>query len=344
MSSPLATIAFVPREVFSTTKRSLERLLAATSGPYELVVVDGGSPPDVEGYLSRRAEQCGFTLLRSEHILSPNQARNFALDHVHTKYVVFMDNDVLPAENWLQPLVECAEETGAWVVGPKYFEHEPECARLHMYGGECGIQLDDLGRRTYVERHHLAHRVESSIDEILDRRATELVEFHTILVKMEAFEVLGKLDEGFLSVAEHGDLCLSVRAAGHTIYLEPNSHVTYVPPRSLTSADRVFFAQRWSETWLRLTLDRMNSKYQLHPAAEHGRESSRFVSDHRRYALGWMWKLRKRIGVKATKRLEKWIVGPVENWLNRLRFPAVANHNLSSPHIRIVHTGAPAGV
>ena len=41
---PRVTIAFVPRETFSQTQRALETMYARTTGPFELVCIDGGSP------------------------------------------------------------------------------------------------------------------------------------------------------------------------------------------------------------------------------------------------------------------------------------------------------------
>lgn len=340
MPSPLATVAFVPREVFSTTQRSLERLLSVTAKPYELVVIDGGSPPDIAKYLAAQSRQHGFTLLRTEQILTPNQARNLAAAQVRTKYVVFVDNDVLPAAGWLEALVTCAEDTGAWVVGPKYFEHEPEGVKLHMYGGECRIDLDQRGRRTYVERHHLAHKLEAEVPETLERRETELIEFHTALVAMEAFRTLGPLDEKFLSNAEHGDLCLAVRAAGHTVYLEPKSEITYIPPRELTEADRAFFNLRWSQVWQQATLQRMNEKYGLDPRAVHNRNSRSWISGHRRYALDWLWKLKKQVGAGPARKLEKWLIGPIENRVNQWRYPRAKYGAPTAPTVRVVNRAA----
>ena len=154
MTQPLVTIACVPREVFSTTERSLESVLANTSCPHRMVYVDGGSPPEQQRYLERKAREHGFTLVRTDHYLTPNQARNLALEHVDTRYVAFVDNDVLVTEGWLRALVDCAVETKAWSVAPLTFEHLPELERVHLAGGHCQLRTDDDGRRYYYERHH----------------------------------------------------------------------------------------------------------------------------------------------------------------------------------------------
>jgi len=74
----------------------------------------------VKHYLEVQAKQKGFHLIRTEHFLSPNQARN-SVAQVDTKYVVFVDNDLLVQRaGW--KISQCADETGAWVVGPLYFE------------------------------------------------------------------------------------------------------------------------------------------------------------------------------------------------------------------------------
>src|SRR5690606_3710530 len=138
--APRVTVAVVPRERFSVALRSLESLYANTSEPFELVYVDGNSPRDVRDGLRQQARERGFTLVRTERYLSPTQARNIALQRVQTPYVLFVDNDVFFADGWLTRLLDCAEDTGAWVVGPLPFEGELADARIHNAGGFCRFE------------------------------------------------------------------------------------------------------------------------------------------------------------------------------------------------------------
>ncbi len=325
MARPRATVAFVPREVFSTTRRSLETLYERTREPFELVCIDGGSPSEVQQYLEREARARQFTLVRTDGYVTPNQARNLAVRHVRTPHVVFVDNDVLVTEGWLDALVDCAEETGAWVVGPLYFEFLPEGRRLHMFGGECRILVNPAGQCVYYERHHHAHALRADVTEPLVRQETELIEFHTVLVAMQAFRELGPLDEGLLCNAEHGDLCLRVRNAGHTVYLEPTSQITYAPPKRLEDADRDWFLLRWSEAWAAATHRRIDEKWGLTPGNGETRRARSWVADHRRYRLLWLNTLRKWIGPKWAKSFEKRLVAPLEGALNRRKYP-LANY------------------
>lgn len=117
MSEAIVTIVVVPRERFSCTQASLESIYEHTKIPFKLIYVDGNSPTKVRKYLQKQAQEKNFQLIRTDYYLSPNHARNIGLSHVDTKYLVFLDNDVIVSPGWLQALVNCAETTGATVVG-----------------------------------------------------------------------------------------------------------------------------------------------------------------------------------------------------------------------------------
>lgn len=136
MDAPRVTIVIVPRDHFSDTRESLESIFAHTDMPFKLIHVDGGSPRQVKQYIQSKARLKNFNVIRIEHYLSPNHARNIGLREL----VVFMDNDAVVAPGWLQPLVECADETGAVVVSPLNCEGKPLHQTIHFAGGEATIQ------------------------------------------------------------------------------------------------------------------------------------------------------------------------------------------------------------
>ncbi|MDQ3753161.1 MAG: glycosyltransferase family 2 protein, partial [Acidobacteriota bacterium] len=155
MTRPQVTLIVVPRERFSYAARSLENIYENTEFPFNLIYVDGGSPPQVSRYLEETSRRRGFKLIRTEHYLSPNKARNLGLRHVETEYVVFIDNDVVVKPGWLAALVRCAEETGAWIVGPLYFIGELKRQVIHMAGGTISIR-EEQGKRFLYEDHRFA--------------------------------------------------------------------------------------------------------------------------------------------------------------------------------------------
>jgi hypothetical protein len=210
------------------------------------------------------------------------------IDHVATKYVAFVDNDTLVTEGWLQPLVQCAEETGAWAVGPTICERMPEATWLHGYDGELEIRQTPDGRRYYHDFHYNAHVKLDSVRHQLKRMETPIVEFHAQLVAMEAYKALGKYNENIVNMYDYGDFLLRVQAHGKKIMLEPSSLVTYVPPRGVPSEDREFFELRWCEAWTELTYKSMAEQHGLTLDHPEWKLPHNFVRSQRMFGKNWL--------------------------------------------------------
>lgn len=281
MTDPQVTVVVSPRERFSFARESLESIYEHKEFPFKLVYVDGNSPPQVCCYLEAQAREKEFQLIRTDYYLSPNQARNLGLAQANTPYVVFMDNDVVVTSGWLSSLVQCAEETGATVVSPLICQGTPVHEEIHCAGGEAHIWLDTKGenvRRRVREKIYSQGRRVADLRDQLQRKQTELAEFHCMIVRRSLFEQVGPLDEAIMNTREHVDFCMTVSQAGGTVYLEPSSVVTYVPGPPLEWADIPFFMLRWSDAWELASLHRFRDKWNL-------TEDEFFISRYKR--LGW---------------------------------------------------------
>ena len=320
MEQQFVTIVVVPRERFSFTARSLESVIEHTAPSVKLVYVDGGSPPSVRRYLDAQASARGFGLIRRNYYLSPNQARNLGLREATTRYVVFIDNDVLVSPGWLDALVACAEETGAWLVSPTICIGEPAGITVHMAGGKARIQQED-GRRILLEEHHYGDAILADVRPTMRREPTELIEFHVTLVRREVFDRLGPLDEGLISTREHVDFSLAVKEAGGTIYFEPDSIVTYVPPPPFAWSDLPFYLTRWSEVWNRTSLQHFRNKWKLGDDDPQLTDQNAWLREHRHIALSpFQRSLAAACGPRLAERLQQSCLAPIEVMVNRLLF------------------------
>jgi GT2 family glycosyltransferase len=263
MTEEKVTIVVVPRERFSCACRSLESIYEYTDIPFKLIYVDGNSPAKIQQALREQAQAKNFQIIRTDYYLSPNQARNLGLAQVQTKYVVFIDNDVIVSPGWLNALVECAEETNATIVGPLMCQNEPLHEIVHFAGGESRIWTDNTGRRRLREKMYNQGKRVGEVRSQLQRTQTELAEFHCVLVRTAIFERIGFLDEAMLNTKEHLDLCMSVIQVGGTIYFEPASVVTYVPGPPIEWTDLPFYMLRWSDAWTLASLHRLRDKWNL---------------------------------------------------------------------------------
>ena len=307
MTEPAVTIVVVPRERFSYSQTSIESVYANTHLPFRLIYVDGRSPAHIKSYLEAQAQQKGFKLVRTEHYLSPNQARNIGLRLADTKYIVFLDNDVEVAPGWLSALVQCAEETNASVVGPLYCIGQPLHEVIHMAGGDARIR-ETQGRRRLHEKHRFCNKRASEVRAQFRREPCELVEFHCMLVRREVFQDLGPLDEALLSTREHLDICLTVREAGGTVWFEPNAVVTYVTATSFAWTDIPYYLLRWSDSWGRTSLRHFEQKWKLDTSA--GELTNSWLRPHRQIPFR---RLRNRLHRILGARLGDGLVDAVEH-------------------------------
>lgn len=278
MSEPIVTLIVVPRERFSYAQTSLDSIYEHTQMPFKLVYVDGNSPRELKRSLEQQSVEKGFKLVRTERYLYPNQARNIGLQHADTKYIAFVDNDVVVSPGWLTALVQCAEETDAAVVGPLMCQHEPIHQEIHFAGGESHVWVDKLGRRRIREKMLHQGKQVTDLRHQLQRQPTELAEFHCVLVKRSVFDDIGQLDEAMRNTKEHLDFCMTVRELGNNVYFEPAAVVTYVPGPPQQLADIHYYMLRWSDAWTLESLKHLRDKWNLV-------EDGYFKSKYKK--LGW---------------------------------------------------------
>jgi hypothetical protein len=247
VNTPLCTIVIIPREKFSFAARSYESLCAHNLSAYPVIYVNSCSPPPWSRRLDSLAAEGKITLIRAGFHLSQHEAFNLALPHLRTKYVIFLDNDVLLTPGWAEKLVTCAEETGASVVMPLIEEKEMNGDwHIHMCGGDCGVEERD-GQLWFREIHPLHGQAKSD----LRRCRTGVVEYHALLVRNEALQKVGPFDENYWPTLDHTDFSLMIRASGGTLWLEPSSVVRYELPPPLEFQDLAFFMTRWSDDLVR---------------------------------------------------------------------------------------------
>jgi GT2 family glycosyltransferase len=317
--TPKITIVVSPRERFSHTRASLESLYEHTQMPFELIYVDGGSPKSIQSYLQDQAQTRNFELIRTEHYLSPNQARNLAIPKIKTEYVLFIDNDVEVSPGWLEQLFNCAQDTDATVVCPLTCIGQPLHQTIHLAGGEARIlietQDDGSTKRKVHEKHYFVNRPVAEVADKLQRQQCEFAEFHCMLVKTSIFADLGLLDEKLLSTREHIDFCMSVTLAGGTIFCEPASVVTYVPELPWNWADISFFLLRWSDAWEVESLQHFCEKWQLSRQDKYFKKRYKRLG-HRRYHA-FLKPLVRRLSLGTNNTWLEQLAIPVERSLNR---------------------------
>jgi GT2 family glycosyltransferase len=330
---PRTTIIMVPREGFATGPASVRDVCEHRANGARLVVVDGGSPPDVREQLETLARNHDFALVRTDRYLAPNQARNLGMQHVSTPYAVFVDNNVRVSRGWLDALERCAHETSAGVVAPTTITVELGSTAVHQMGGEAHIEGHiEHGARTLRNSHsHQGEPVGTGAQE--SRQQTEEAEFHCVLVDCTWLRKIGGLDEELLSLFEHTDLCMQIRDAGGTVWFEPESVVSYGRTKFIDHRDREYYVLRWSEEWNARSGARFQSVWQLDTDPSLG--VARWANTRRRYAYRPFTTPFNRLG-----RLGAPVVDLVDHYAQRRAIAAWERSRREESEPRITHAAS----
>jgi GT2 family glycosyltransferase len=286
------TVVMTIRETFSTSVTALTSILENTSNEVEIVFIASGFPEYTMADLRKIAGGRNVNFIEIDQFLTPTQARNIALTYVKTKYVAFVDNDVIVQEKWLDHLVECAAEENATLVVPLIFERFPPWRYIHVAGGEGKIIQTPEGHRVCHQLPHFMHHDSEKTPVEFERSESTLVEFHTLLGEVEFFKEIGGMDEEIRCMYEEWDVCIQAIKRNKKIFFEPKSKIAYLPPRNVNEDDIRYFNLRWSEHWLNESVQRMIDKYDLTPGMGNLKAGRTFVKDHRLHKYG---KLRKHL-------------------------------------------------
>jgi len=263
-TAPLVTVVVVFRERHSFASRSLRSILEHRDYPFALHYHDSQSPPSVRRELEA-AEARGELTLFTAGSGTPNQLRNQALQAVTTKYVCFIDNDVLVTMGWIETLVATAERTGAGILFPLYLMGELSEDRIHMAGGKNHLS-EKNGQIEYNEEHLFANAPASRIVGTLQGGDSDFGEFHCMLLSMKMLQEVGPLDEAYLQVNEHIDIAMVARQANHRVIFEPKSVVSYVYANAQSPywlCDIEPFRGRWSHEVAARDVAHLSSKWKL---------------------------------------------------------------------------------
>ncbi len=276
------TIVVSPRERFSLSVASLESIVRHTPEPHDLIYIDGNSPRHVETRIAAIADKCGYRVIRANHYLPPNHARNLALPHIKSRYVVFIDNDVFVTPGWLTALLECAEATNAAVISPLICQGHPIHQIVHCAGGRCGLGTTSDATGYIFEKIRDQGKKVAKCN--YRREPTRLAEFHCMLVRTSLLREIGQLDEKLLNTREHIDFCIETERRGGSIWFEPTSIVTYLNDAPLKLYDIHYYMLRWGDDWERRSLTHIAEKWNLHTDGALGNRL-RNVGARRRYRL-----------------------------------------------------------
>jgi GT2 family glycosyltransferase len=307
------TILVSPRQRWSLAVRSLEAVIDRMPPGCQVIYVNGGAPDEIAARLEDMVRGIGGVWVSKDCVLCGNEARNLGMPYADREFVVFVDNDVIPAPGWIEALVECADGTGASVVGPLIFHGTDESSQeIHIAGGEVVIADRVM---TVNERHFAGDRL-ADVDDRLERSPSSQLEFHCLLLTRAFAESMVPFDEDLRTLGDHEDVVLSAERQGLGVWFEPSSKVAYVTKLRLDDSEIGFWQLRWSEDWNGRSLRRFCEKWDIEPGAGWPPIARRWAASERTRWYHGRGPVLRRVGQMARlanrSRVSSWIVRHLE--------------------------------
>jgi len=243
------TIIMTIRENYSLTLRTIESLIKYTTLPYKFIFINYKVPEFIINDLIKY-ENLEIIVSDSPY---PSVSMNNVIPSISTIYTVFLDNNILFSEFWLEKLIECMEVNNAGIVGPVYLWNTD---KIHMFGGDANITDNN-----FSEKHYLVNEKKNIIDTLKPRKC-DYVEFHCLMIRTDLLNTHA-LDPKLLTIHQHIDLSFTVKKLGYDTYTTPYSIITYENNLILEDYEHEFFNIRWNYDTVEKDIEYFSNKWKL---------------------------------------------------------------------------------
>lgn len=223
-NSPVKVSVIIPfKNNIQLTKNCLQSIYEVTTKTYsfEIILVDDAST-ELFSFESYQMGYGNLRVIRNEKNLGFASSCNLGAKAANGNYLLFLNNDTLALEGWLENLVTMLEEDPTiGIVGSKLLYDD---GRIQ----HAGVVFDDemMPFRIYP-------RFPNNFSGVNKPREFQAVIGACFIIENDLFKSLGGFDEGFKNGFEDIDLCFRVRQAGRKVFYNPKSCLYHLESQTL---------------------------------------------------------------------------------------------------------------
>jgi GT2 family glycosyltransferase len=214
--------------------RSVQAIWQQTYPDWELILVDDGSTDGSDGLLKSFAGGDRVRFTRTTGARGVGAARNAGIRLAEGEYLAFLDNDAIPASDWLAHLVDLMDQNpqvGACASRVVFYERPDVINSL-------GSVLNPQAHGTGVHMHELVDYCRPA-GEVMYATGNGMAIRHEVLHK------IGLFDESYRYYGhDDSDIGIRIRDAGYTIVQQPEAVVHHLHSTSKRDPAMFFWDQR----------------------------------------------------------------------------------------------------
>lgn len=211
------------RQILAECLRSIQATVKNIT--FEEIVIDNGSTDGSQAMLHEQFPN--VHLLQNSENVGFARANNQGMAASHGRFTLLLNSDALLHANAAQAMFELAvANPRAGIVGACLLNVDGTFQASHTAFPDLWqefLMLSGIGRTLYGRRHPSHGPEEDQGPQIVD-----YIEGACMLVRREAFESVGGLDEGYFMYAEEVDWCYTMRQNGWQVWYHPSAKVTHL--------------------------------------------------------------------------------------------------------------------
>jgi len=210
----------------------LESLYTFSNWPIKVLVIDdGNNGPSLQKAILNFPQ---IKVLSNEKNIGFTGSCNRGLAATKSKYAVLLNDDTRVTQDWLRPLVKCAEANVRIAACQPKLLSAVDLDHFD-YGGGVGGYIDTLGY-TFCRGRIVDHR-EKDIGQYETQRPLFWACGSAVFLRVEAAREINFLDKEFYMHFEEIDFCWRLQSRGYRIWSVPKSVVYHhsgysLPPTS----------------------------------------------------------------------------------------------------------------
>jgi GT2 family glycosyltransferase len=251
-ATPLVSILVISYNTRAMTLDCLASVVAETTVPYELIVVDNASPDGSAAAIA--AAFPDIRLIASATNLGFAQGNNVAAREARGKYLLLLNPDTLVLDHAVDRIVGFAERTpqaGIWggrtLSGDGSLNPSSVSGALTLWSLFCRTS----GLALIFKASAFFNPEEMGAWDRGDEREVDVVQGSFFLIRRDFWMDLGGFDASFVMYGEEADLCRRARARGARPRMTPEATIVHFHGASSRRAEREIMTLKAQATMIR---------------------------------------------------------------------------------------------